>query len=1320
MHAPRSTKAKARGSSSRAGPLGLAVSVLLLLGCSSPPASAPSASAWVMGHRAEWHVDEQATRGAPRRWATPTRAPDRRAAAEAFLAHPDEAATVSLARAYFAGDLLDVPERADPAPDPRTSLSVRFVDGPTETVELTTRGLTFRVHRVGGESERLVTDGASFAFAGARRLLAPVGPCRRAGDRLLTDRFESYDVVAPGPAFRERLVIELPPEVRGLRDAGAFVELSDGRGGPPVLRLHVPEVRDRAGRARSGQLRLAGVEQTPTPADFLARASSVTVDVSVELDGLEGPLVVDPGWSSTGAMATPRTDHTATLLPSGTVLVIGGNGGPAGSDQTAELYDPGTGIWSAITSRLHEGRTQHTATMLPTGKVLVAGGLNASTGNLASAELFDPATAMFTTLPAMTAPRTYHTATLLTDGRVLLAGGHASSGSLSSAELFDPVACTFTPTSPMAAPRGMHVALRLSTGKVLVAGGWQVTPSLTSGALAGAELFDPATGSWAATATPMTIARSSFTGTTLADGRVLLSGGQPGGTSGGSAELFDPATRAFTAVSQVMLGNRSHQSSTLLPSGQVLVADGYFGQPQGTSAELFGPGAGTWTATSPTLRAERSGHTATRLSNGDVLITGGFTLGSGSLTSSEVYSAPAGGWASTGSMHDARTSPTVTPLPNGKLLVVGGGTTASAELFDPVTGTFAITAPPLESWQAHTATLLPSGKVLVCGGLGAAFGSRSAELYDPATGTWTRAGDLATGRAFHVATLLPSGKVLVAGGQVSAGSTSTAELFDPTTGTFSATGAMAKTRADPVGVLLPTGKVLVAGGADDASAEVFDPATSAWTSTGLMSSKRNGAVAALLASGRVLVASGHSGTGFVSSAELYDPATGGWSATGSMAVGRQAAIVAVLPSGRVLVAGGCGGGFCSDSLASSEVYDPTAGIWSTTATPMQVGRRFHAAALTPSGAVLVVGGMDSPSGLVSSAELYVEAAPTYLARPTIGTVGALVAGQRATVTGTHLRGIMGGSNGATNDSPTDFPVVSLASLSTGVVTAAPVAGYTDTSFDALVPAGLSPGSYLLQVSVNGLPTRTAVTVTKTNHAPVVTGAALTTAEDAPVVVALPASDQDGDVLTFSTTAPRHGTLSGTGASLTYSPAPDFVGDDAFTVTANDGAASSAAAEVRVTVGPVNDAPTLDEIGVVSPAPEARSLTVALTGLGPGGGPDEAGQTLVVEAVSDDSSRLPDPTVSGVGSERTLTLHPERWVGGDVAVTVTVRDSGGTANGGADVTARTFRVALSGDREPGSPTNPIGCGCHAGAQDPVALLALLALAARLGRRRDRAR
>jgi hypothetical protein len=174
-------------------------------------------------------------------------------------------------------------------------------------------------------------------------------------------------------------------------------------------------------------------------------------------------------------------------------------------------------------------------------------------------------------------------------------------------------------------------------------------------------------------------------------------------------------------------------------------------------------------------------------------------------------------------------------LPSGQVLVAGGrgdtGTLASAELYDPASGTWTATG-SLNTARAYgdTATLLPSGQVLVAGGVGNSGFLASAELYDPASGTWTATGSLLRWRYGHTATLLPNGKVLVAGGQGDTGTLASAELYDPASGTWSATGSLGTDREFHTATLLPNGNVLVAGGSNGralASAELYlGPATS--------------------------------------------------------------------------------------------------------------------------------------------------------------------------------------------------------------------------------------------------------------------------------------------------------------------------------------------------------------------------------------------------------------------------------------------------------------------------------------------------------------
>ena len=118
--------------------------------------------------------------------------------------------------------------------------------------------------------------------------------------------------------------------------------------------------------------------------------------------------IYDPAsgtWAVAGAMTEPRGDHTATVLPDGKVLAIGGFGvsqamrlrmqgffigSPFEPLSSAELYDPVSGRWTLLASHLAAKRFGHTATLLPNGKVLIAGGFPSQGGSLSSTELYDP------------------------------------------------------------------------------------------------------------------------------------------------------------------------------------------------------------------------------------------------------------------------------------------------------------------------------------------------------------------------------------------------------------------------------------------------------------------------------------------------------------------------------------------------------------------------------------------------------------------------------------------------------------------------------------------------------------------------------------------------------------------------------------------------------------------------------------------------------------------------------------------------------------------------------------------------------------------
>ena len=342
-----------------------------------------------------------------------------------------------------------------------------------------------------------------------------------------------------------------------------------------------------------------------------------------------GRALVDPLWTVTGSMATARTNHTATLLDSGKVLVAGGSDGTSPL-KSAELYDPTTGTWSA-TGPMATARTNHTATVLTSGKVLVAGGSD-GTSPLASAELYDPTIGTWSATGPMATARTLHVATWLPSEEVLVVGGNTS-GSNASAELYDPVTGTWSATGPMTAARTGHTAKLLwdpwgyYDPIVLIAGG-----SDGNTALASTEVYDPAGGTWSASGL-MATARTGHTATVLLSGEVLVAGGSDGNATLTTTELWDEGTWTWSATGPMATARTGH-TATELPGGEVLVAGGSDGNTILTSTELYEPLTGTWSATAPMATA-RSGHTAKLLFPYGVLVAGG-SDGHTALASAEV------------------------------------------------------------------------------------------------------------------------------------------------------------------------------------------------------------------------------------------------------------------------------------------------------------------------------------------------------------------------------------------------------------------------------------------------------------------------------------------------------------------------------------------------------------------------------------------------------------------------------------------------------------------------------------------------------------
>lgn len=302
---------------------------------------------------------------------------------------------------------------------------------------------------------------------------------------------------------------------------------------------------------------------------------------------------------SVSAAADRRAAHTATLLPSGDLLVAGGFNELGTTLATADLFAASRGPFTVATGGLGVARASHTATLMSNGCVLATGGNVAVSTSAApvptnSALIYNPATGAWaapvgaqTTL--LTA-RFNHTATLLNDGRVLICGGQnavgtalpgGGGGTTGSCEFYTPTSCTngtFTAAPDMLLARYNHTATLLKDGRVWFAGGRNPAIVATGGYLPTTERFDPASNAFQS-ASPLIEARAYHTATLMGDGKALVVGGynlrdvlaNKGITE--SAEIYDPVSNSVTPAGSMSTRRQSH-STLLTANGTVLVFGG--------------------------------------------------------------------------------------------------------------------------------------------------------------------------------------------------------------------------------------------------------------------------------------------------------------------------------------------------------------------------------------------------------------------------------------------------------------------------------------------------------------------------------------------------------------------------------------------------------------------------------------------------------------------------------------------------------------------------------------------------------------------------
>lgn len=279
-------------------------------------------------------------------------------------------------------------------------------------------------------------------------------------------------------------------------------------------------------------------------------------------------------WVQARPMRTKRRNHTATLLPDGRILIVGGRS-LASITESTEIYDFTKDQWKG-TGKTENKHDDHIALLLPDNKVLLV--MNPGQFRNTHTEVWDIKTKKWSNAGALHIDRRYFTATLLKNGQVLVAGGNSYSGDEHDpkfCEIWYPETNEWEKTFELKQPRNGHTATLLADGRILIVGGYYNEEYIDA-----VEILDPEQKTSKIVA-PLKQRRGMHSATLLSNGNVVIAGGLYNTDEAGyrdfrlptAIELWDAKTENWEPAGNLQTGRRYHTAS-LLAEDKVLFVGG--------------------------------------------------------------------------------------------------------------------------------------------------------------------------------------------------------------------------------------------------------------------------------------------------------------------------------------------------------------------------------------------------------------------------------------------------------------------------------------------------------------------------------------------------------------------------------------------------------------------------------------------------------------------------------------------------------------------------------------------------------------------------